>query len=147
MQKRVVVGIGDHEFSAPLQWAIDCFYLTGASLCLIHCISARLSTEMPYPIDGHYARGKLKAEEVEAFARECGAALSVQVLEGFAGEILVKNSIDSDILVVGSSRARHVLHAPGNSVVTHCVRHSSCPLVIVPTRTSANAVNSYLGRA
>lgn len=131
MQMRVVVGIGDKEFRAPLQWAIDEFYFAGAALLLIHCIVGRLSTEMPYPNDEEFAKGQLIIGEAVAFASDCGAAVVSEVREGFAGEILVESSIDAGLLVIGSSQKCKLFRVPGQSVVKYCVRHSRCPLTIV----------------
>lgn len=131
MQMRVVVGIGDKEFGAPLQWAIDEFYFAGAILLLIHCIEGRLPTEMPYSNDEEFTKGQLIIDEAIEFATDYGATVASEVREGFAGEILVEASIDAGLLVIGSSQKRKLLRAPGQSVVTYCVRHSQCPLTIV----------------
>jgi nucleotide-binding universal stress UspA family protein len=146
MQMRVVVGVGDNEFKAPLQWAIESFCASGAIVEVIHCIAARLSTEMPYSNDGEVARGQLRVDEALAFARACGASVIARVLEGYAGEVLVENSIDANLLVVGASRTRHVLHAPKFSVVTYCIRHTCCPLTIVPTVVNVDAEMKHLRR-
>jgi nucleotide-binding universal stress UspA family protein len=129
---RIVVGISEKDFTAPLQWAIDTFSTSGSSLSVIHCIVGRLSTEMPYPNDEDVARGRSIVDEAVAFAQELGAAVIGEVQEGFAGEILVESSIDAGLLVIGSTRAHRLLHAPGSSVVTYCVRRARCPLTIVP---------------
>lgn len=129
---RIVVGISGNEFMAPLQWAIDAFDASVNSLSVVHCIVGRLPTEMPYPNDEDVARGQLLIDGAVAFARDRGAEVLGEVREGFAGEILVERTNDADHLVIGSSRSHHLLHAPGSSVVTYCVRHARCPLTIIP---------------
>jgi nucleotide-binding universal stress UspA family protein len=129
---RIVVGISERDFKTPLHWALDTFDASGSSLLMIHCIVGRLSTEMPYPNDEDVARGRLIVDEAVAFARDCGIDVLGEVREGFAGEMLVESSIDAGLLIIGSSRSHHLLHAPGSSVVTYCVRHARCPLAIVP---------------
>jgi nucleotide-binding universal stress UspA family protein len=132
MNMRVVVGIGEREFTAPLKWAIDELYSSGASLFVTHCVPERLSTELPYPIDDKVEKGRALVDDAVAFARERGASVVGEVREGFAGEILVAISVDAGLLVVGSPRVRHGLHVPGSSVVTYCIRHAPCPVTIVP---------------
>ncbi|MGC2485806.1 MAG: universal stress protein [Acidimicrobiales bacterium] len=129
----MVVGIGERDFTAPLKWAIDELYSSGASLFVTHCVPERLSTELPYPIDDKVERGQTLVDDAVAYARGRGAIVMGEVREGFAGEVLVALSVEVGLLVVGSPRVRHGLHAPGSSVVTYCIRHASCPITIVPT--------------
>jgi nucleotide-binding universal stress UspA family protein len=129
---RIVVGISETDFAVPLAWAIEMFSSSDSSVSVIHCIVGRLSTEMPYPNDEDAARGQLIVDKAVAFARDRGAVVTGEVQEGFAGELLVESSTGADLLVIGSTRAHRLLHAPGSSVVTYCVRHTRCPLTIVP---------------
>jgi nucleotide-binding universal stress UspA family protein len=129
---RIVVGISERDFKTPLQWALDTFDSSDSSLSVIHCIVGRLSTEMPYPNDEDVARGQLIVEEAVAFARIRGVDVLGEVQEGFAGEMLVESSNDAGLLIIGTTHAHYLLHAPGSSVVTYCVRHARCPLTIVP---------------
>ena len=129
---RIIVGISEKDFGAPLQWAIDTFHSSASSLSVIHCIVGRLPTEMPYPNDEDVARGQSIVDDAVAFAEDREADVVAEVREGFAGEILVASSTGAGLLVIGSSRSHHLFHAPGSSIVTYCVRHARCPLAIVP---------------
>jgi nucleotide-binding universal stress UspA family protein len=146
MRTRVVVGINDGDYASPLWWAIHAFSLDATSLELIHCVTGRLSTEMPYSNDDVIAAGRQIVEQAVAFSRDLGASVVAEVREGFAGEILVACSKDADHLVIGSSRVRHMFQAPGMSVVTHCVRHAICPLTIVPPRDTAKEFDGVFRR-
>ena len=145
MNMRVVIGIGDRKFTAPLKWAIDELFASGASLFVIHCIVGRLSTEMPYPNDDDVVAGSLVVEQALAYARERGATVLGDVREGFAGEVLVASSIDADMLVLGSSRSRHLIRLP-SSVVSYCVRHAACPVTIVPSDVRVASSVNNIGR-
>lgn len=132
MKTRVVVGIGDSDHNSPLRWAIDEYSSEETSLKVIHCVTGRLSTEVPYPIDDEVAKGRLILEQADVYSRERGVSVVAELREGFAGEILVECSQEADLLVIGSSRIRRFFHAPGMTVVTHCVRYALCPITIVP---------------
>jgi nucleotide-binding universal stress UspA family protein len=145
MKIHVVVGISDGENFSPLRWAISKFSLDATSFELIHCVTGRLSTEMPYSDDDAAERGRQIVEQAVVFSHDLGASVVAEVREGFAGEILVARSQDVDHLIIGSSRRRQI-HAPGMSVVTHCVRHTFCPLTIVPARDTTKVFGGFLHR-
>jgi len=145
MSMRVVIGIGDREVTAPLKWAIDGLFTSGASLFVIHCIVGRLSTEMPYPNDDDVAAGSLVIEQALAYARGRGSPVLGEVREGFAGEVLVASSIDADMLVLGSSRSRHLIRV-SSSVVSYCLRHAACPVTIVPSDVRVASSVNNIGR-
>ena len=146
MKTFVVVGIVDGDFVLPLRWAISEFSLDTTSFELIHCVAGRLSTEMPYSNDDVVERGRQIVDQAVAYSRDHGASVVGEVREGFAGEILVARSKDVDHLVIGSSRIRKMFHAPAASVVTHCARHSFCPLTIVPARDTTKIFGGFLLR-
>jgi len=64
------------------------------------------------------------------------------VIEGTAGEELVRVARDADYLVVGSSHKNLLKRALLGSVSQYCVRHATCPVVVVPgTCTVADTVH------
>lgn len=54
------------------------------------------------------------------------------VIEGAAGEELVRVARNADYLVVGSSHKNVLKRALLGSVSQYCVRHATCPVVVVP---------------
>ncbi len=131
MKMRVVVGIGDRNFGAPLQWAVEELYSSGASLQLVHCIAGRLPTEMPYSNDEAFLDGRRILNDAVSYANEWGASADAELREGYAGELLVEYSKSADLLVIGRHRRRRFVRPYRQSVVKYCVRHVECPLTIV----------------
>jgi nucleotide-binding universal stress UspA family protein len=54
------------------------------------------------------------------------------VIEGLAGEELVRIARTADYLVVGSTHKNVLKRALLGSVSEYCVRHATCPVVVVP---------------
>lgn len=131
-KKRIVIGIGDRGYIWILQWTLKMFNSDGVTLDLIHCIPGRLPTELPYSNESEFVEGRRIVDRAAAFSRAGSADVITEVLEGFAGDLLVERSEDADLLIIGSSRAHPVFRVPSASVVRHCVRRASCPIAIVP---------------
>jgi nucleotide-binding universal stress UspA family protein len=66
--------------------------------------------------------------------------LSRRVIEGPAGATLVKLSKTASFLVVGTHQKSVVERSVLGSVSEHCVRHSRCPVIVVPAAQSTLAV-------
>ena len=130
----VVVGIdGSVDSNAALKWAEHYAISTGASLRLVatwmwpqtygaplafdnfqpdeltHTVLEKATTELTIP-----------AERVETICRQGGA-----------GPILVAESEDAELLVVGSHGHSVVTTVLIGSVSAYCVHHASCPVVVV----------------
>lgn len=58
--------------------------------------------------------------------------LSRRVVQGEAAEVLVRAASSADYLVVGTGRKGTLRRALLGSVSESCVRHASCPVVVVP---------------
>jgi nucleotide-binding universal stress UspA family protein len=116
----------------PLQWAIDESVQSKANLVIVHCIDGRLSTEMPYSNEVALEKGRSVLKAALDFAQDSGADVDAEVLEGFAGEVLVERAADARVLVIGSPPVHHHLRLLQPSVVRYCIRHSHCPLAVVP---------------
>jgi nucleotide-binding universal stress UspA family protein len=74
-------------------------------------------------------------EMVEALRADrpgtAGPDISIEVLEGTAGDALTRRSREADLLVVGS-RGRGAFRALLlGSVALHCAMHASCPVLVV----------------
>jgi nucleotide-binding universal stress UspA family protein len=81
---------------------------------------------------------RARADEVLATAVDAvrGPALTVpiatEVLEGDPAQKLAEAARDADLLVVGSRGHGHLRHAVLGSVSEGCVRHATCPVVVLP---------------
>ena len=134
--RRIVVGVDGFESSkAALRWAIHQAKLTGA------VVEAITTWQIPA------ASGLLSADEVpdyaddarhvltEAITETCMLDTDVEVrpcvLEGRAAQILVDASEGADLLVVGNRGHGGLTEALLGSVGQYCVRHASCPVVIM----------------
>lgn len=92
--------------------------------------------------DGIPQRTRQGAQHVQDHAvalalREVDArpVLSRQVVEGNAGQVLLRVAKDADYLVVGSSKDDPARLAPLGRVTYYCMRHASCAVVVVPSPT------------
>jgi nucleotide-binding universal stress UspA family protein len=63
---------------------------------------------------------------------EAPPVITRHVIEGMAGEELVRVARRADYLVVGSSHKNVLKRALLGSVSQYCVRHATCPVVVVP---------------
>ena len=134
--RRIVVGVDGFESSkAALRWAIHQAKLTGA------VVEAITTWQVPA------ASGLLSADEVpdyaddarlvltEAITETCMLDTDVEVrpcvVEGRAAPVLVEASEGADLLVVGNRGHGGLTEALLGSVGQYCVRHASCPVVIM----------------
>ncbi len=69
--------------------------------------------------------------------------LSRQVVEGNAAEVLLRLSRAADYLVVGSGHKGQMRRILLGSVSEYCVRHASCPVLVVPA-SAAESQNEEL---
>ena len=80
------------------------------------------------------ARAALDAAVDEALGDEPGIEVERKLAEGDAGDVLVAESADAELLVVGSHGRSGFKAAILGSVSRHVVAHASCPVVVVKTR-------------
>lgn len=135
---RVVVGTdGSSGARAAVAWAADEAALRGARLVLAHAphidprLLARLDRPLVLAVD-EFAE-VLLAEEAESVV-ERHPNLHVQTLlcQGPASEALVNLSLDSALVVVGSSGIGEATRSMLGSVSHRVAAHASCPVVVVP---------------
>jgi nucleotide-binding universal stress UspA family protein len=134
--RRIVVGVDGFESSkAALRWAIHQAKLTGAA------VEAITTWQIPA------GSGLLPADDVpdyqddarmvltEAITETCLLDPEVEVrprvAEGRAAQVLVDASEGADLLVVGNRGHGGLTEALLGSVGQYCVRHASCPVVIM----------------
>lgn len=78
-------------------------------------------------------------EEVGALSTSAGVAIAAEAVEGRAAPVLTAAARDADLLVLGSHGHSEVYHTVLGSVAEECVRHASCPVVVVPVASDQAA--------
>ena len=139
---RIVVGVdGSASSEQALRWALRQAKLTGAG------IQAVIAWHFPL-ISGGYAwppagvmvstadlrnsAERMLADTVSrATSDDVPAPVTQEVLEGDAAAVLIRESADADLLVVGSRGHGGLAEAMLGSVGQHCVHHAACPVVII----------------
>ena len=140
--QRIVVGLDDTPTArAALRWAARQARLTGAAVCAVHVIDWPIGIEafgsmevgedglLPEEkISGPYRRGIRRV--FEEASPEPGWQL--QFAEGDAGPVLVAESADADLLVIGTRTTPDWTGDVSGPVAHHCLSHMTCPIVAVP---------------
>jgi nucleotide-binding universal stress UspA family protein len=119
MRNEIVVGLGDSPSSKlALQWAAEHAKTTDAVLRAVHVSSAELEDAYRQAVTAVF----------QVVSPRPNWAL--EFLRGYAGEVLVRQSKDAQLLVVG---AREHGHRLVGSVCHYCISHAACPVVAVPS--------------
>ena len=138
---RIVVGVdGSDEARRALMWACSEAQAHAATVHVVHV------WHYPYGLapaattatrEELWASFKRSAEEVlakeAATARETGAEVSSELLEGSPADQLVRAAQPDDLLVVGSHGRGGFTGLLLGSVSQQCAHHARCPIVIVPS--------------
>ncbi|HZT67067.1 MAG TPA: universal stress protein [Acidimicrobiales bacterium] len=136
-EKRIVVGVDGSEVSMrALEWAVGQCRLTGARLRAVTAWQLPVVYGYPVPFPEGYDPA---AEAERALAAAVGTALGSSpdievdrvVGEGPAAQLLIEQSKDADLLVVGSRGHGAFAGMLLGSVSEHCVRHATCPVLVV----------------
>ena len=138
--QKIVVGVDGSEPSIDaLEWALRQAELTGSTLDVV---TAWAFGEDPTPFgivppvlpEGDHLTGvRRKLDELVAAAggRHPPVAVRSDIVKGQAAEVLLEKARDADLLVVGSRGRGAFVGMLLGSVSEHCVRHATCPVVIV----------------
>jgi nucleotide-binding universal stress UspA family protein len=142
MRNEIVVGLDNSASSkAALNWAAEQANSTGTVLRAVHVLDwpYGLST-VGFPAPLNYM--DVRREEIEDSYREAivaefeavSPALDwiLQFASGDAGHILVEQSKDARLLVVGTREHAGLRRLLSSSVSHYCLRHAACPVVAVP---------------
>jgi nucleotide-binding universal stress UspA family protein len=138
----IVVGLDDSRSSrAALHWAADYARRTGLALRAVHALSWPFGVTRPWPEDTEAVR-HLSFDEVEAIYRASITAVFdeihprpdwlIQFARGDAGPVLVRQSQDASLLVIGTPEHVGLGRIIAGSVGHYCLSHATCPLVAVP---------------
>jgi nucleotide-binding universal stress UspA family protein len=137
---RIVVGVdGSASSLAALRWAVHQAELTGGT------VDAIVAWRLPVSVTGYgFAPVTMSdCSDTEQIAqRALGEAISKVVgpggppvrslvIQGFPAQVLLKESVGADLLVLGSRGHGGFSGALLGSVGQHCVRHAHCPVVII----------------
>lgn len=136
-EKRIVVGVDGSESSkAALRWAIHQARLTGGSVDAV--------TAWRYPTTYGLAPAGDQGADFEGDARKAltvalnevsgfdpDVSVRPLVIEGRAGEVLLRAAKGADLLVVGSRGYGEFASALLGSVSHFCASHAQCPVLIL----------------
>jgi len=137
---KIVAGVDGSESSiAALRWAARQAELTGATL---HVVTAWSYPEHPTPFGivpdlplSADALSDARQKLVEVVGAELGGHVGItvhtEVVHGNAAPVLLDAARDADLLVVGSRGQGAFAGMLLGSVSEHCVRHATCPVVVV----------------
>jgi nucleotide-binding universal stress UspA family protein len=139
----IVVGV-DHSSGAKaaLHFALEEARLRHARLRVVHAwqvdyigapgieaSSTAFGAELDLRVG---AQAALEASLREVIPEADGVELERRVVEGAAAAVLVEESRDADLLVVGSRGLGGFRGLLLGSVGQQCAHHAACPVVIVP---------------
>lgn len=142
-QPTIVVGVDDSpQARAALRWAVDLARSTGSTLIGVHVLAWPQASDMyaysvvadqvfpdPAPLEAMYRTpSEMVFAEVDP---EPGWTL--RFAQGHAGRILVEESKDALMLVLGAREHTGVMRLLNGSTGHYCLNHVVCPLVAVPS--------------
>jgi len=138
---RVVVGFDDSPCSrSALRWALDAARRHHCPLVVVHALRlTRLAGQMPaadlYPAYAEELQEWLDGEVAEIRSSPDDVAVSTQVRDGSAAEVLLAEAGTDDLLVLGSRGRGGFRSLLLGSVATQCAQHSRGALVVVRAGT------------
>jgi nucleotide-binding universal stress UspA family protein len=133
----IVVGVDGSECSKrALRWAARQAELTGATLDVIAASQFPVfygwtSADLAEPDFARFAEQALTDTVYEVFGPDRPAWLRTRVVEGHAGRVLVEESADAELLVVGNRGYGGFYGVLLGSVSTYCVHHAHCPVTVI----------------
>ena len=150
-QHRLVVGIsGSRASLTALRWAAAEARLRGASLHVLRAWDPARHAA-PYAGAGHWPTGEGPGAEARArLAADLRAELGPVMPEGVTAElaegtpesVMVAQSADADLLVLGVTAPPWLPDRPEGPVIRACLAHARCPVVIVGSAEDAHPPTS-----
>jgi nucleotide-binding universal stress UspA family protein len=130
----IIVGIDGTELSKKaLEWAVSEGQVRHTPVHVVHAWQFDPRTNL-------LPRDQMKEESTELLEREVAAVtgvarsenVSYSSVQGDAARVLHEVSEGADMLVLGSHQRNPVGELLLGSVSRECVRHATCPVVVVP---------------
>ena len=155
--QRVVVGVAEtQESAAALAFAMRESALRGSTLEVITAwtVADENSGAVGDDVtdDGLPERARRRAQEIQDRAValtlqevDVRPLLSRQVLEGDAGQVLVRVAREADYLVVGTPADHTLRQTTLGSVSDYCVRNAACAVVVVQAPASKPRAQQGVG--
>jgi nucleotide-binding universal stress UspA family protein len=137
----IVVGIDGGDLGEEaLRFALDEASLRGTRVRAVHAwdavpVVALTGPGMVTPIDPEPIREaavETLRKTVESVAGDRADQVDRVVVEGLAGDAILDNAHDAELIVVGTRARGSLAELFLGSVSHHVVRHARCPVVVVP---------------
>jgi nucleotide-binding universal stress UspA family protein len=141
----IVVGVdGTPAGQAALTFAMREARLRGSALDVVttwmwDVESGDPSLGVPSDLAARVRAGQDIAISAALSVTAAPSVITRHVIEGMAGEELIRVARTADYLVVGSSHKNLLKRALLGSVSQYCVRHATCPVVVVPGTATVEA--------
>ncbi len=140
----IVVGIeGTAAGRAALEWALREGLVRGQPVTVVHAWGQPVGHEVKRMSDVEAQRASVCMLVAAVAEAERAVGGKPEVVErsrhGAAARVLVEEAREAGLLVVGRGHRTGVVDVVGQSVSAECVRHATCPVVVVPA-DSAPAV-------
>jgi len=149
-QHRIVVGVdGSVPSKAALAWALRQARLTGAVVEAVTAWDVPAVTGYPMLlVDVDWEA--LAAEALSGAIDDVTAGgepvkITSKVLQGNVAEVLLQESAEADLLVVGSRGHGGFAEALLGSTGQHCVHHATCPVVVIRDSVTGRPVEPERG--
>ena len=127
MRNEIVVGLDDSRSSkAALDWAAEQARSVGAVLRAVHVL------DWPYGLELQDSYRRWITAVFDAISPRPEWIL--QFASGSAGEVLIRQSLDARLLVVGTREHVGMGRLLTGSVSHYILSHAACPVVAVPAR-------------
>jgi nucleotide-binding universal stress UspA family protein len=144
-RRRIIVGVdGSEESRAALRWSAEEADLRDTELEAVYAwvpprgvaVSPTMQAAAPVVFgdpqkQASHGEKVLEQTVTEVFAGQPPARLTWSVVEGNAAGVLISQSIDADLLVVGSRGHGGFSGLLAGSVCEQCVRYARCSVVVV----------------
>jgi nucleotide-binding universal stress UspA family protein len=132
---RIVVGVdGSHGSQLALRLALRAADLVDARLDVVTVWTYPQQRIEPYPVPRAEMEEQARERQREAIAKAIGARLPARILqhvvEGHPAGALLEESVDADLLVVGSRGRGEISGTIFGSVSLACAEHARVPVLV-----------------
>ncbi len=136
---RIVVGVDGSEQSInALRWAVQQAELIGAEVRAVMCWDVPASAAWAPMADLSFMEkatvDQLNAAIEDALGPDKAKTVTAVVTEGRPSHVLIGESADADLLVLGASGRGAFAGMLLGSVTDHLVSHASCSVVVVRSK-------------